>query len=642
MKKQLPQSVIVLLLLGAALIVASNAWLAFRAEEALADSEWWVSHTWQVMNHVEVLVSSLKGAEAGARGYVLTANPEFVTPYEQALQQVPRELNELTRLTADNQREQKRLVTMRSVTGARLKILGQIIESERRGDSAGALALVKDGSGAADMERMKTIAAAMSTEEQQLLASRLRVSSESRLQARSTVLVASSLDVLFIVLTFFSLRYERKLRQLATNNSERLRKLQVISDVGLSQLSLAELASEMLARLRTVADADAVVLCDWLPDAVDAQPMSIEITAADGTSTTEAGLIRVEPGSPLHQAVNHQRLVKLTGHQLESIPIASLRLEMGTLLIVPLATSGEVSALLIAGRRRANAFSDEDEHLFSVVADRIARAIERARIYEAEREARRLAEISMAQVAELNAELEARVRVRTLELEATNRELEAFSYSVSHDLRAPLRSVDGFSVALAEDYGDVIPPDGQHYLARIRAGVQRMGQLIDALLQLSRITRAELTPEPVNLSALAHEAASELRHLNPDRELDFRIQEDLTARGDPKLLRVIFDNMFGNAVKFTAKRAHAVIEFGLARESGQDGGAYFIRDNGAGFDQQYAGKLFNAFQRLHGEKDFAGSGIGLATVSRVVRRHQGTLRAEGVVGAGATFWFTLG
>jgi signal transduction histidine kinase len=632
MKKHFSQSVIVLLLLGAALIVAVNAWLAFRAEEALANSEWWVSHTWQVMNHVEVLVSSLKGAEAGIRGYVLTGNSDFVTPYTEALQQVPGELDELTRLTEDNPRQQQRLLRMRSVTGARLEVLGRIVATEQRGDARGALALVKGGTGAAEMNIMRAIATAMTAEEQQLLVFRLHASAAARLQARNTVLVASSLDVLFIVLTFFSLRYERKLRQLATGNSERLRKLQVISDVGLTQLSLAELASEMLARLRTVADADAVVLCD----ATDTQPISIEITAADGAGITEEGPIEVEPGSPLYQAVSQSRIVKLTGRQLESIPIASLRLEMGTLLIVPLAASGDVTALLIAGRRRINAFSDEDEHLFSVVADRIARAIERARIYEAEREARRLAEVSMAEVADLNAELENRVRVRTLELEATNRELEAFSYSVSHDLRAPLRSVDGFSVALAEDYGDVIPADGQHYLARIRAGVQRMGQLIDALLQLSRITRAELTSEPVDLSALAREAASELRHLNPDRKLDFRIEEGLTTRGDPKLLRVIFDNMFGNAVKFTAKRADAVIEFGQA------GGTYFIRDNGAGFDQQYAGKLFNAFQRLHGEKDFAGSGIGLATVSRVVRRHQGTLRAEGVVGAGATFWFTLG
>ena len=273
--------------------------------------------------------------------------------------------------------------------------------------------------------------------------------------------------------------------------------------------------------------------------------------------------------------------------------------------------------------------------------------MERARIYDAERDARRAAELSMAQVQQLNEELEERVRLRTLDLEAANTELEAFSYSVSHDLRAPLRSVDGFSVALAEDYGDAIPAEGKHYLARIRAGVQRMGQLIDALLQLSRITRAEMVPEFIDLSSLALESAAELHQLHPGRSLDFQIEPGLTAEGDPKLLRVVFDNMFGNAVKFTARREDAQIEFGRLPstpdgDKGEGTATYFIRDNGAGFDQQYAGKLFNAFQRLHGDKDFSGSGIGLATVSRVIRRHRGTLRAEGVVGEGATFWFTLG
>ena len=238
---------------------------------------------------------------------------------------------------------------------------------------------------------------------------------------------------------------------------------------------------------------------------------------------------------------------------------------------------------------------------------------------------------------QLNGVLEERVAQRTAELESTNRELEAFSYSVSHDLRAPLRSVDGFSVALAEDYGALLEGEGKHYLARIRAGVQRMGQLIDALLQLSRITRADFSTERVQLSALASDVAEEITLSLPERRIQFSIEPGLEVEGDPRLLRVVFENMFGNAAKFTGNVAEPKIAFGWS----PDQCAYYIRDNGAGFDQQYAGKLFVAFQRLHGDKDFQGSGIGLATVARVIGRHHGNIRAEGAVNRGATFWFTL-
>lgn len=259
-------------------------------------------------------------------------------------------------------------------------------------------------------------------------------------------------------------------------------------------------------------------------------------------------------------------------------------------------------------------------------------------LLERERMARRAAEASALAVQKLNTELEDRVRSRTAELEATNRELEAFSYSVSHDLRAPLRSVDGFSLALAEDYGGLLGDDGKDFVRRIRTGVQKMGLLIDSLLQLSRITRAEVTREDISISELAADVARDLRAQNPQRNLTFMIEPGMNVYGDARLLRVALENMMGNAVKFTANQPEAKIEFGRSDETGE----FYIRDNGAGFDMKYANKLFVAFQRLHGDKDFQGSGIGLATVSRVIHRHRGTMRAEGAVNQGATFWFTLG
>jgi signal transduction histidine kinase len=259
-------------------------------------------------------------------------------------------------------------------------------------------------------------------------------------------------------------------------------------------------------------------------------------------------------------------------------------------------------------------------------------AAERLAIAHAETEAK------AAEVLLLNATLEERVRVRTAELEATNRELEAFSYSVSHDLRSPLRTIDGFSLALEEDYAEAVDETGRDYIRRVRNGVQRMGQLIDALLQLSRITRAELNREEVDLSRLAHLVAANLAEENAGRTIVFRIDEGMRATADPKLLQVALENLMGNAVKFSGKVAAPVVEVGWDKAEQ----AWFIRDNGAGFDMYYAEKLFNAFNRLHGDKDFKGSGIGLATVARVVRRHHGRIWAQGAVDHGATFWFTLG
>jgi signal transduction histidine kinase len=252
--------------------------------------------------------------------------------------------------------------------------------------------------------------------------------------------------------------------------------------------------------------------------------------------------------------------------------------------------------------------------------------------------ARQETEQKAEEVRALNATLESRVQQRTAELEITNRELEAFSYSVSHDLRAPLRTIDGFSLALEEDYLTEIDDAGRDYIRRVRTGVQRMGQLIDSLLQLSRITRAEIAREDFDLSEMAESVALSLREENPGSEITFDIEKGQQANGDPKLIRIALENLLGNAVKFSSKVADPRVVFGRDPEKG----AWFVRDNGAGFDMHYADKLFNAFNRLHGDKDFKGSGIGLATVARVVRRHHGRIWADSIEGQGATFWFSLG
>jgi PAS domain S-box-containing protein len=239
------------------------------------------------------------------------------------------------------------------------------------------------------------------------------------------------------------------------------------------------------------------------------------------------------------------------------------------------------------------------------------------------------------EIMKLNEDLQS----RAVELESLNKELESFSYSVSHDLRAPLRSISGFSQALLEDYLEKIDADGQDYLQRVRAASIRMGELIDALLGLSRITRSEIHREFTDLSEIAKEFLNELQEEEPERQVEINITPKLVADCDPRLLRAVLQNLISNAWKFTGKKPIAKIEFGALKRDGET--AYFVRDNGAGFDKAYSDKLFGAFQRLHSTEDFKGIGIGLATVKRIIHRHGGSVWAEGEVEKGATFYFTL-
>lgn len=244
------------------------------------------------------------------------------------------------------------------------------------------------------------------------------------------------------------------------------------------------------------------------------------------------------------------------------------------------------------------------------------------------------------QIREMNAMLESRVAQRTAALESSLRELESFSYSVSHDLRTPLRGINGFSHLLLEDYGDRLDDTGREYVNRICTATQRMGDLIDDLLTLAHISRADLAARPVDLTALATDVIAELRQFEPQRKVDAVVAAGVAAQGDPTLLRILLENLLGNAWKFTVHSNPARIEFGVIREAGQE--RYFVRDNGIGFDNAFVHKLFQPFQRLHPAGEYPGSGIGLATVSRIVGRHSGRAWGEGQPGVGAVFYFTLG
>lgn len=309
-------------------------------------------------------------------------------------------------------------------------------------------------------------------------------------------------------------------------------------------------------------------------------------------------------------------------------------------MALPLSTpnSGCIGGLTVHSKE-PTAFSQEDIAALRSMAEQLAIAIENARLYDEAREEidrRMKAERALVQ---LNEDLERRVAERTAELAAANTELEAFAYSVSHDLRAPVRRMKGFAQAMLEDYSVVLDQDGREYLARMQASSQHMNDLIDAMLGLSRVTRVELNRETIDLSKMAEAICQALQDNSPTRQATFTIPPGLTSHGDSRLLRNVLENLLGNAWKFTEKQPHTHIEFGALPH--EDGIAFFVRDNGAGFDMAYANRLFTAFQRLHSDHEYEGSGIGLATVQRIIHRHGGEVWAESTPGEGATFYFTL-
>jgi light-regulated signal transduction histidine kinase (bacteriophytochrome) len=307
---------------------------------------------------------------------------------------------------------------------------------------------------------------------------------------------------------------------------------------------------------------------------------------------------------------------------------------------VPLKSGQQVAGVLGLG------FVEPDRHFGQAEMDLLGRfaqlasiALDNARLYsEAQRE---IAERTRAEneVKRLNEDLERRVIERTEQLQAAVKELEAFSYSVSHDLRAPLRAVTGFANAMLEDYSEGLDDSGRRYLNLIRDNAQNMGQLIDDLLTFSRLGRQQIEPVKVDMASLARSAFDEIRLINPGRNIEFNVGTLPPAYGDRAMFRQVFANLISNAVKYSRNREVACIEVGTERREREN--VYFVKDNGAGFDMRYAHKLFGVFQRLHSSREFEGTGVGLALVQRIITRHGGRVWAEGKVGEGATFYFSL-
>jgi len=816
-------------LAGAAVVLAGMVLLLLRDFERSRDAERWVVHNHRVINSAESLLSMMKDAETGERGFLLTGDESYLVPYNSAIAALPRSLKALKDLTSGNPGQQARWVEINRLTDERLSVLKRAIELRKASEVDAALALVRSGEGEQSMDELRSTLDAVMSEERLLLVERT-AEAEHRASRRHWVLGLGS-AALIILLVFASVVIEREtvrreeITQALRRHTELLEQahdsllicrlggaigywsrgaetlfgytreeavgrsshelLQTHHPLGIAQIdTLLERDGQWKGELtQTTKDGrNLIVESQWtvfvdakgnktvleanrditerkraeaenllLATAIEQAAETVVITDRDAKIQYVNPAFTRITGYTRHEALGQNpRILKSGQHDAKfyqelwaTVTAGKLwrgeftnRRKDGTLYteeatIAPVRdASGEITNYIaiksdITERKQAEKALEESELRYRQLFERAESALG---VYEMVLDAQgnprdfrllnvnpafeRVTGLSRSQIvgrsaleitpdveeywiklfgrvaatgepaafeqytqplgryysgtaysprpnqvavsfmdvterkrAEealhlLNVELEQRVRSRTAALEAANRELEAFAHSVSHDLRAPLRGIDGWSLALLEDYGERLDARGHKYVDRVRSEAQRMGRLIDDLLHLSRVGRAEMVLGPVDLTALAETIVARLKEAHPDRSLEFIVASQLKCTGDARLLEVALTNLLDNAVKFTGPCTPARVEFGQTEFEGNP--AFFVRDNGVGFDMAYTGMLFAPFQRVHKTSEFPGSGIGLATVQRVIHRHGGRIWAEAQVGAGATLYFTLG
>jgi PAS domain S-box-containing protein len=572
--------------------------LAYENLDAYRAGEFWVRHTYEVLAETDRVLSGVAGAEANQRGYLLAGDTIFLRRYEEASRFARMAEQRLRQLTEDNPRQQERLTRLDPLLRARLAVLARVIEVRQKSSAAAVPEAIRGSRSIELGEQLQRLLTEIRSEEEALLRERSAATDREAGRATTGVVLGTGALVALLGVATLLLRRDQARRQQAEHSLT---------------------ASE--ARYRQLVEG----VTDY----------AIFGTDADGHITSwNAGAERIKGYTANEVVGKHLRLLYRPEDRERGEPeqhLAQAR-EQGHHHDEGWRLRKDGSQFWADASLTAIYAKDGTLQGFSKITRDLT---ERKHAEEALRE-------SEARYRILSATLERRVEERTQELALANEELTAFAYSVSHDLRAPLRAVDGYGQVLLEDYGEGTSLDREavRLIGRMKAGTKRMAQLIEDLLNLSRVSRAPLQRSLVNLSTLTRLIGENLHAAEPERKVEWHVSPDLRASGDPQLVRILLENLLGNAWKFTSKVEHACIELGMFDESGNQ--TFFVRDNGAGFNPEYQDKLFTPFQRLHRESDFPGTGIGLATVARIVHRHGGRSWAEGEPGRGATFYFTLG
>lgn len=667
--------------------------MTYRVTAASQEAAKLVASTHETLIELSFTLSALKDAETGQLSFLLTGEDSYLEPYERAVMDVPRHVNRLNDLTRDNPLQQGRLRDFVRVVEEKLAELRDTIVIQRSQGSDAALRMVKTGPGKAVMDDLRhQMAKLIGTERELLVQWEQQATILSHAQTAVVALGGIALVALMAVTVSLLRREHVKQREMAAAMRLTLATLDATMDgtfvfdprtlrfsvnVGAVQqvgYSKEELLGMTPLDIKPEFDESRFreMLMPLVSGAQSAHHLTTIHRRKDGVDVpVEVNLQCVEAGTPQARLVAVARDITERRHVDEAQRRLAAIVEGTDDAIISKTLDGIITSWNQAAERLYGYKAEEvigksvkilipqDRWGEEIeIVDRVRQG-EQVRHFETVRQTKdgRLIDISLTVspltdehgtligISGIARDITARKWVdRELKrqarlLEATNKELEAFSYSVSHDLRAPLRRLEGLSLALLEDCSDRLDETGKDYLKRIRGEIERMGQLIEDLLQLALTACAELRREPVDLSALAASRAEEVRKQWPGRQVELIVEPDLKTDGDCRLLGIVLDNLLGNAWKFTSRRERAIIEVGAERLDGKT--IYFVRDNGAGFDMAYAGKLFGVFQRLHTVTEYPGTGIGLALVQRIIHRHGGRVWAEGTEGKGATVYFTL-
>jgi PAS domain S-box-containing protein len=599
-----------------------SSWWSTRVT---ADDAKWVAHTYVVLDKLDLTSNEVIEVGTSAQIFALTGQEPLLAHYEAARGMVALNDEALRGLTADNPNQQRRLDVLEPQMHAALDFAGSLVAERQQLQTFPSTSEVLDGQGLIDAVLATTHE--MQAEETQLLNQRTKKTQAGR--RFTSFIIVAGIFVGAVLLGIARLAVNREIdvsararAQITTLNAGLEQRVEERTGALDSEIVERKQAEEALKESLATSER---ALKDLADQKFALDQTIVAVTDVQGTiSYVNEKFCAISQYSEEELIGNNHRILN-SGHH----PPEFFGRMYHTI------ANGEVWHDEIKNRAKDGSFYWVDTTIVPIMSKE-----GKPRQYIAIRADITDLKLAQEEVHQLNDELEHRVVERTAQLETANRELEAFSYSVSHDLRAPLRHISGFSKMLVEEFGATLDPTAHHYLERIQTGTQKMGLLVDELLNLARVGRHVLRPQPTRLNSIIAEVIAILQPDSEGRRIEWRIADLTEVECDPVLVKQVFQNLLANALKFTRPRARAVIEVSHKEEDGQP--VFMVRDNGVGFSMKYVDKLFGVFQRLHSTDEFEGTGIGLVTVQRIVRKHGGRVWAEGEVDKGAAFYFTLG